>query len=181
MLFKGLVERENLILTIASFAAVEALSNFASAQSFPTLEGNINCIALFNHEEIGSVSSSGAESSLVSSLMQRLAPTPETFARSVSRSFLISCDVSHAIHPNYASKHEENHTPRMNGGVVIKTNASQRYATDSISSFILKKLIEKKGGKVQEFEVRNDMCVHFVTFKLRQSLIKANAGVVDRL
>lgn len=60
---------------------------------------------------------------------------------------------------NYTNKHEENHKPAMNGGVVIKTNAKQRYASDAIGSFVVKKLIEKKGGKVQEFEVRNDMCV----------------------
>ena len=123
------------------------------------LEGNVNCIALFNHEEIGSVSSSGAQSSLIPSLLHRLSPTPQTLAQSVARSFLISADVGHAIHPNYSSKHEENHAPRMNGGVVIKTNASQRYASDAIGSFIIKKLIERKGGKVQEYEVRNDMYV----------------------
>jgi len=47
----------------------------------------------------------------------------------------------------------------MNGGIVIKTNAKQRYATDAIGTFLVKKLLEKKGGKVQEYEVRNDMCV----------------------
>lgn len=45
----------------------------------------------------------------------------------------------------------------MQGGVVIKTNAKQRYASDAIGSFLVKKLIERKGGKVQEFETRNDM------------------------
>ncbi|KAJ3552716.1 hypothetical protein NM688_g4008 [Phlebia brevispora] len=140
----------------SSFAAVEALATTATAQSFPS-EGNVNCIALFNHEEVGSVSTSGAESSLVPTLLHRLSPAPQDLGRSIARSFLISCDVSHAVHPNFISKHEENHAPRMNGGVIIKTNASQRYASDSISSFVVKKLIEKKGGKVQEYEVRNDM------------------------
>ena len=119
----------------------------------------MNCIALFNHEEIGSVSTSGAESSLIPFLLQRLSPTPAAYAQSVTRSFLVSADMGHAVHPNFASKHEDNHAPRINGGVVIKTNAKQRYASDAIGSFIVKKLIEKKGGKVQEFEVRNDMCV----------------------
>ena len=141
-----------------SFAAVYALSSHANAQSFSTLEGNVNCIALFNHEEIGSVSSSGAESSLINTLLERLSPTPQALAQSVARSFIISSDVSHAIHPNYPSKHEENHSPRLNGGVIIKTNASQRYATDSVGTFIVKKLIESRGGKVQNYEVRNDMC-----------------------
>ena len=47
----------------------------------------------------------------------------------------------------------------MNEGIVIKTNAKQRYATDAIGTFLVKKLVESKGGKVQEFEVRNDMSV----------------------
>lgn len=144
---------------LSSFAAVEALADTASDQLFPTLEGNVNCITLFNHEEIGSQSTSGAQGSLVPTLLNRLSPTPELLGQSIARSFLLSCDVSHAIHPNYSSRHEENHTPKINGGVVIKTNANQSYTSDSIGSFIVKKLIEKKGGRVQEFEIRNDMCV----------------------
>ncbi|KAI0352854.1 aspartyl aminopeptidase [Trametes cingulata] len=141
----------------SSFAAVEAISTYATSSSFNVLEGNVNCIALFNHEEIGSVSTSGAESSLIPFLLQRLSPSPAAYAQSVARSFLISADMGHAVHPNYTSKYEDNHTPHINGGVVIKTNAKQRYASDSIGSFIVKKLIEKKGGKVQEYEIRNDM------------------------
>ncbi|KAI0750906.1 aspartyl aminopeptidase [Daedaleopsis nitida] len=141
----------------SSFAAVEAISTFASSASFNVLEGNVNCIALFNHEEIGSVSTSGAESSLIPSLLQRLSPAPAAHGRSVARSFLVSADMGHAVHPNFRDKHEENHAPMVNGGVVIKTNAKQRYASDAIGSFVVKKLIEKKGGPVQEYEVRNDM------------------------
>lgn len=95
--------------------------------------------------------------SLLPMLINRLSPTPQTYAQSVAKSFLLSCDMSHAVHPNYASKHETNHHPIINGGIIIKTNAKQRYATDSISSFILKKMIDRYGGEVQEFEVRNDM------------------------
>ncbi len=65
--------------------------------------------------------------------------------------------MGHAVHPNYTSKHEENHRPRLNGGVVIKTNAKQRYATDVTGTFLVRRLIEKLGGNVQEYEVRNDM------------------------
>ncbi|KAH8106120.1 aspartyl aminopeptidase [Cristinia sonorae] len=141
----------------SSFAAVEALATAATSSLFPTLEGNVNCIALFNHEEIGSVSTNGAESSLIPTLLHRLSPTPATLAQSIARSFLISSDMGHAIHPNYTSKHEDNHAPTMNGGIVIKTNAKQRYASDAVGSFIVKKLVERKGGRVQEYEVRNDM------------------------
>ncbi|KAJ7591171.1 peptidase M18 [Mycena floridula] len=136
----------------SSFCALEAM-----AESSATSDGNVNCICLFNHEEIGSVSSSGAESNLLPMLLNRLSPTAQSLAESISRSFLISADMGHGVHPNYTSKHEENHKPVLNGGVVIKTNAKQRYTSDAISSFLLKQMIEKKGGKVQEFEARNDM------------------------
>ncbi|KAK0468321.1 peptidase M18 [Desarmillaria tabescens] len=141
----------------SSFCAVDAMCESASVQNIPDLDGNVNCIALFNHEEIGSVSMSGAESNLIPSLLSRLSPTPGALAYSIAKSFLISCDMGHALHPNFISKHEENHTPSINGGVVIKTNAKQRYTSDAVSSFVVKQLIEKKGGKVQEYEVRNDM------------------------
>ena len=143
-------------IAIFSFCAVEALAESAPAGYLPS-EGNVNCIALFNHEEVGSVSTSGAESSLIPSILNRLSPTPASLSQSISRSFLISSDMTHALHPNYLSKYEENHRPIMNGGITIKTNAKQRYATDAISSFIVKQLIERKGGKVQEFAARNDM------------------------
>jgi aspartyl aminopeptidase len=139
----------------SSFCALDALVGNLSSNSL--LEGNVNCIALFNHEEIGSVSSTGAESNLIPSLLSRLSPTPDLLAQSINKSFLVSCDMGHAIHPNYMSKHEENHQPRINGGVVIKTNAKQRYSSDALGSFLVKKLIERKGGKVQEYEARNDM------------------------
>jgi aspartyl aminopeptidase len=132
---------------------VEAL---ADSVSHPSAE-NVNCIALFNHEEIGSVSTSGAASNLIPTLLNRLSPTPASLAQSISRSFLISADMGHAVHPNYASQHQDNHKPLINGGIIIKTNAKQRYASDSIGSFLVKQLVDRKGGKVQEFEVRNDV------------------------
>jgi aspartyl aminopeptidase len=139
------------------FCAVEALAESSVLREFSATSGNVCCIALFNHEEIGSVSTSGAESSLIPSLLSRLSPTPATLAQSISRSFLISADMGHAIHPNYTSKHEDNHAPVMNSGIVIKTNAKQRYSSDAIGTFLVRKLVEQRGGKVQEYEVRNDM------------------------
>jgi Aminopeptidase I zinc metalloprotease (M18) len=162
------------------FAAVEAISESAASNNFP-LEGNVNCIALFNHEEIGSVSATGAESSLIPSLLERLSPTPALLAQSIAKSLLISADMGHAVHPNYTSKHEDNHRPRMNGGIMIKTNAKQRYASDSIGSFIVKQLLERKGGKVQEFEVRNDMCVDQSFFPLGPHTTSKHIGPVGQL
>jgi len=119
--------------------------------------GQVNVIACFNHEEVGSESSTGAEGSIIPQLLGRLSPEPSLLAASVAKSFLISADMGHAIHPNFPSKHQESHQPALNGGVIIKTNAKQRYATDAIGTFLVRKLIEKTGGSIQEFEVRNDM------------------------
>lgn len=143
----------------SSFCAVEALAEHASSPGFASLEGNVNCIALFNHEEIGSVSTTGAASNLIPSLLERLAGSPALLGRSIAQSFLVSSDMGHAVHPNYLSKHEDNHRPLVNGGVVIKTNAKQRYASDAPGTFIVRKLVEYVGGRVQEYEVRNDMYV----------------------
>ncbi|KAH0840038.1 peptidase M18 [Lanmaoa asiatica] len=141
----------------SSFCAVEAMAGHAEDPSFLDLEGNVNCIVLFNHEEIGSVSTTGAQSSLIPSLLERLSPSPALHSQSIARSFLVSADMGHAVHPNYTSRYEENHRPQINGGMVVKTNAQQRYASDAIGTFLFKKLVERKGGRVQEFEVRNDM------------------------
>lgn len=146
------------------FCALEAMAD--SKES----DGNVNCIALFNHEEIGSVSTTGAESSLIPTLIERLSPTPAAYGQSIARSFLISSDMGHAIHPNYESKYESKHKPRMNHGIIIKTNAKQRYASDAVGTFLVKKLVESKGGKVQEFEVRNDMSVFVSSLDLSPSV-----------
>ncbi|KAH7105570.1 aspartyl aminopeptidase [Auriculariales sp. MPI-PUGE-AT-0066] len=131
----------------SSFCAVDALIN--SVSNGPT-GGATNAIVLFNHEEIGSGSTIGAQSDLVDLLVGRLDADR-------SKSFIISSDMGHAVHPSYKDKHQDEHKPLINQGVVIKTNASQRYATDSIGSFLVRRLVEKRGGRVQQFEVRNDM------------------------
>lgn len=156
---------------------MDALS--ASVSSNSLFEGNVNCIVLFNHEEIGSTSTTGAESNLIPSLLSRLSPTPDLLAQSISKSLLVSSDMTHGVHPNYLSKYEDNHQPRLNGGVVVKTNAGQRYATDAIGTFFIKKLIEKKGGKVQNYEVRNDMYV-LVTYISSELCADNCIGLVAR-
>jgi hypothetical protein len=75
-----------------------------------------------------------------------------------SAAFSFPCFLQgHAIHPSYTDCHEQVHRPEINGGLMVKTNAKQRYATDAIGTFLIRKLVEKRGGRVQEFEVRNDM------------------------
>lgn len=65
----------------------------------------------------------------------------------VAKSFLVSADMGHAIHPNYASRHQDLHKPVLNGGVMIKTNAKQRYTSDAPGTFLVRRLIEGAGGE----------------------------------
>lgn len=74
----------------------------------------------------------------------------------LANSFLISADMGHAFHPNYESRYETNLAPKINGGIVIKTNANQRYTSNAQTTFLLRRVAKKAGVPVQEFEIRND-------------------------
>ena len=81
----------------------------------------------------------------------------DMYASSIARSFVLSVDQAHAIHPNYASKHEKNHAPKMNDGMVIKRNANQRYATTGVTGLIVREISKMMNlSPTQEFVVRND-------------------------
>ncbi|GFP95828.1 aspartyl aminopeptidase [Phtheirospermum japonicum] len=79
------------------------------------------------------------------------------FARTIRHSFLVSADMAHGVHPNFADKHEENHRPVLQKGLVIKHNANQRYATSGVTSFLFKEVAKTHNLPIQEFVVRNDM------------------------
>ena len=68
----------------------------------------------------------------------------------------MSADTAHAVHPNYAEKHQAAHAPKLNMGTVIKTNDNQRYATNGDSGFVVRELARRAGIGVQEFMVKND-------------------------
>jgi aspartyl aminopeptidase len=110
-----------------------------------------------DHEEVGSVSTAGAQGTFLENVLQRLCPEPEDFQRMVQHSMLISADNAHAIHPNYADKHDAEHGPLLNAGPVIKTNANQRYATNSETSAYFRLLCEQNDVPVQDFVMRTDM------------------------
>jgi aspartyl aminopeptidase len=78
-------------------------------------------------------------------------------ARCINRSWLISADNAHGIHPNYADKHDANHGPLLNQGPVIKTNANQRYASNSETAGLFRLLCERAEVPLQAFVVRSDM------------------------
>ena len=94
------------------------------------------CVLVANdHEEVGSGSAEGARGSFLEDVLRRLVVAmggdEQDIARAKARSLLVSADMAHAVHPNYADRHEPGHQPRLGGGPVIKANANQAYATDA--------------------------------------------------
>lgn len=77
--------------------------------------------------------------------------------RAVRQSFVVSADMAHCVHPNYADKHEPSHQPKMHEGVVVKRNSNQRYASDAVTAFLFRELGRRAGVPAQEFVVRSDL------------------------
>lgn len=110
-----------------------------------------------DHEEVGSVSSSGAQGTFLQSVLERIAGSHENMGRMMDQSMMISADNAHALHPNFADRHDENHGPEINKGPVIKVNANQRYASNGHTSAIFRQLCKQADVPVQSFVVRSDM------------------------
>lgn len=117
-----------------------------------------NCLLVCNdHEEVGSQSAAGAQGRFLRSVLDRLKPAAEDYARMIDQSMFISADNAHGIHPNYAEKYDDNHGPVINQGPVIKVNVNQRYATSGETSAAFRYLCAEADVPVQSFVVRNDM------------------------
>jgi aspartyl aminopeptidase len=143
---------------IASARLDNLLSCFTGMQALLESDGAQSALLICNdHEEVGSLSTSGARGPLLTSVLNRLAGSHASYAALTERSMMISTDNAHAIHPNFVDRHDENHGPLLNGGPVIKVNASQRYATNSETSGFFRMLSALEEVPVQSFVVRNDM------------------------
>jgi aspartyl aminopeptidase len=129
-------------------------------------ETSIRMLCMFDNEEVGSQSAHGAAAPILMDAVRRVtgafagpAPAPGLVERCVQSSFLVSADMAHAVHPNYAAKHEAKHSPQFHGGLVIKHNTNQRYATTAFTALMFKEFAARAEGggcPVQEFVVRND-------------------------
>jgi len=146
----------------SSFCSVSALIEQSTEVSLKE-ESNIRVAALFDHEEIGSSSCHGADSNYIEHVFHRILVTlqgndnlGDLLEQCFRKSFLISADMAHAVHPNYASKHQKEHMPEIHKGPVIKTNDNQRYATSAWTGFLIRELAERNSIPIQEFVVRND-------------------------
>jgi aspartyl aminopeptidase len=115
-------------------------------------------LCLFDSEEIGSETRSGAGSPILARIIKRIVGNePHAYDRCVENSFLISADMAHAIHPNQASKHDPVLQPKMNKGVVVKYAANGSYTTDALSAAVIKDIANKAEVKLQYFANRSDM------------------------
>ncbi len=131
------------------------LSCYAGVQALiETDQGNTCMLVCSDHEEVGSMSDTGAQGSFLDQVLKRAVRLDPALIR---RSVMISADGAHALHPNYPEKHDKQHGPRLNNGPVIKVNANQRYATSDETESLIRNLCESHEIPLQEFVSRNDM------------------------
>lgn len=118
-------------------------------------------ICLYDHEEVGSLSSTGADSSMLATVLERLVLAGdgdrELFHRSLAASLCVSADGAHATHPNYPDRHEPDHRIAINAGPVLKLNANERYATDASGAAAVELACEAAGVPLQRFVSRSDL------------------------
>ena len=145
---------------VSCFAAVEALIE-ASAADGPGPGPAIPVVCLFDHEEVGSVSATGAASPLLDRALELLAAgfgaSVDDRAAARAASLVLSADGAHATHPNYPDRHEPEHPVALGGGPVLKLNANQRYASDALTGAAFRLACERAGAPVQVFASRSDM------------------------
>jgi len=131
---------------IASARLDNLLSCFIGLQSLLESDKSQNKLLICtDHEEVGSASACGAQGPFLQQVMERIWPSNEDRNRIIAGSMMISADNAHGIHPNFSDRHDQNHGPMLNQGPVIKVNANQRYATNSLTSAIFKQLCDDVG------------------------------------
>ncbi len=141
--------------------AFASLTAFLEAGQSATAPNTVPVFCLFDNEEVGSQTKQGAASTFLYDTLCRvgdmLGLTAAQMAQKLASSFLVSCDNAHAVHPNHPEYQDKNHAVYMNGGVVVKYNANQRYTTDGVSAAIFGLICERAGVPVQRYANRADM------------------------
>ncbi|MFB7943187.1 M18 family aminopeptidase [Streptomyces sp. NPDC056049] len=145
---------DNLLSVHAGVAALAAVAGRDELPYIPVL-------AAFDHEENGSEADTGAQGPLLGTVLERSVYARgggyEDRARAFAGTVCLSSDTGHAVHPNYAERHDPTHHPRVNGGPILKVNVNQRYATDGTGRAIFAAACEKAGVPWQSFVSNNDM------------------------
>lgn len=126
-----------------------------------TGQAPIAVLAAFDHEEIGSASRSGASGPVLEDILVRISDGLSASAsqrrQAFAASFCVSADAGHAVHPNYAERHDPVNRPVLNGGPLLKINANQRYATDAAGAALWARLCGEADVPYQEFVSNNVM------------------------
>lgn len=152
-----------------------SLRGFVEAEN----KNHINVFAVFDNEEVGSVTKQGAMSTFLASTLDRvntaLGKSKEEYYRAIAKSILISCDNAHAVHPNHPELFDVKNRPVLNQGIAIKESANQKYTTDAFSRAILKKILEKKNIPYQTFANRSDIAGGSTLGNLSNTAVSMNA------
>ena len=153
--FLHVARLDNLASSHAGLAALLAAGDAGSASAS-------RVVVLYDHEEVGSRSRQGASGTFLQDTLTRIAAVTgdagaEGLARAISRSWLVSADMAHAIHPNYSDRHEPGHRPVIGGGPVIKSNVNQAYASDAETAGLFADLCRRADVPYQNFVTRSDL------------------------
>jgi aspartyl aminopeptidase len=150
----SLVSAPRLDNQASCYAGTEALVAAEAGEFVPVL-------VLFDHEEVGSTSDRGAQSNLLSTVLERIVLAAggdrEDFLRRLPASLLASADMAHATHPNYPERHEPGHLIEVNAGPVLKVHPNLRYATDGRTAAAFELACRQAGVGLQRYEHRADL------------------------
>jgi aspartyl aminopeptidase len=136
--------------------------------AYGTLQGFLNgrndksiqVYCCFDNEEVGSGTKQGADSTMLEDVLRRIAKglgwDDEDYRCAVARSFMLSCDNAHAVHPNHPEKTDATNCTFMNEGIVVKSHAGQKYTSDAVSIALFRGVCEKAGVPIQFFANRSD-------------------------
>jgi aspartyl aminopeptidase len=163
-----LADTQPAAVTGTDWIAAPRLDNLGSCHSATTAllaapdTAHTQVLVANDHEEVGSDSAEGASGSFLEDVLRRLTTAtgdkdPQAYFQMIARSRMVSADMAHAIHPNYADRHEPSHTPQLGKGPVIKHNANQRYATDATTEAWFAARAAAAGVPVQQFVTRADL------------------------
>jgi len=137
-------------------AGLSALLRSSAAEA-----GHTRILVCYDNEEVGSATPQGAASPLLTDLVERIVmasePGREPLLRAVSRSWLASADMAHAVHPSHQAKHDSVHRPIIGSGPVLKVNASMRYATDALGSSVFERACREADVPLQRYVHRADL------------------------
>ena len=123
--------------------------------------GSLPVLAVFNNEEVGSNTRQGADSTFLTDVLERIAHgcglDSDAWKAAIANSFMVSADNAHAIHPAHPEYADKGEFPVLNGGIVIKYNANQRYTTDAVSGAVFQAICQEAGVPVQRYSNRADL------------------------